>query len=51
VIRWPESRGPDFTLLRFVPRRLEIVSERDSLVNEPGTWRPVTVDFPAKAAR
>ncbi len=43
-----ESRGADFTLLKFVPHRLEIVSERDGFVNEPGTWRPVSVDFPTK---
>ncbi len=43
-----ENRGADFTLLKFVPHRLEIVSEKDGLVNEPGTWRPVTVDFPPK---
>jgi len=43
-----ESRGADFALLKFVPRRLEVVSEKDGLVNEPATWRPVTVDFPAK---
>ena len=43
-----ESRGADFVLLRFVPRRLEIVSESDGLINEPGTWRPVSVEFPAK---
>jgi general stress protein 26 len=43
-----ESRGADFALLKFVPHRLEIVSERDGLVNAPGTWRPVTVDFPPR---
>ncbi len=43
-----DSRGADFALLKFVPHRLEIVSEKDGFVNEPATWRPVTVDFPAK---
>jgi general stress protein 26 len=43
-----EGRGADFALLKFVPHRLEIVSEKDGFVNEPATWRPVTVDFPAK---
>jgi general stress protein 26 len=43
-----ESRGSDFALLKFVPHRLEIVSEKDGLVNAPATWRPVTVDFPVK---
>ncbi len=41
-------RGPDFVLLKFVPRRLEIVSQTHGLVNDPRNWRPVTLDFPAK---
>jgi general stress protein 26 len=45
-----DSRGADFTLLKFVPYRLEIVSEKDGFANEPASWRPVTVDFPAKTA-
>jgi general stress protein 26 len=44
-----ESRGPDFTLLRFVPRRLEIVSQSHGLINDPVTWRPVSLEFSAKA--
>jgi len=43
-----ESRGPDFALLKFVPHRLEIVSESHGIVNEKGNWRPVSIDFPAK---
>lgn len=43
-------RGQDFALLKFVPRRLEIVSQAHGLVNEPKTWRPVTIDFPEKPA-
>ena len=45
-----ESRGADFALLKFVPRRLEIVSEAHGLINDPGTWRPVSIEFPAKPA-
>ena len=44
-----ESRGSDFVLLKFTPRRLEIVSESHGFVSEKGNWRPVSVDFPAKA--
>ena len=44
-----EHRGADFALMKFVPRRLEIVSEAHGLVNDPGNWRPVSVEFPAKA--
>jgi len=39
-------RGDDFTLIRIRPRRLEIVSYPDKLVNDPKTWRPVQVVFP-----
>lgn len=41
-------RGADFALLKFVPRRLEIVSQAHGLVNDPKTWRPVTVELPAQ---
>src|SRR5512140_566868 len=44
-----EHRGADFVLLKVVPRRLEIVSEAHGLINEPGNWRPVSIEFPAKA--
>ncbi len=44
-----EYRGADFALIAVVPRRLEIVSEGHGLINEPLTWRPVSVEFPAKA--
>ena len=42
------QRGPDFALLKFVPRRLEVVSQSHGLLNDPKTWRPVSVEFPAK---
>jgi general stress protein 26 len=44
-----EHRGADFALMKFVPRRLEIVSEAHGFVNAPGNWRPVSVEFPEKA--
>lgn len=43
-----EHRGADFALLAFVPRRMEIVDEVHGLINDPKSWRPVTVDFPEK---
>ncbi len=39
-------RGDDFVLIRVQPRRLEIVSYPDKLVNDPQTWRPVQIVFP-----
>jgi general stress protein 26 len=44
-----EYRGTDFALVKFVPRRIEIVSEAHGFVNAPGNWRPVSVEFPEKA--
>ena len=44
-----EHRGADFALLAVVPRRLEVVSQGHGLINDPATWRPVSVEFPAKA--
>ena len=44
-----EHRGPDFLLFVVVPRRLEIVSQTHGLINDPRNWRPVSIDFPAKA--
>jgi acid phosphatase (class A) len=41
-------RGPDFVLLKFVSKRLEVVSQAHGLMNDPKTWRPVTVELPAK---
>ena len=38
-------RGHDFALLKFVPQRLEIVSQSHGLVNDPKTWRPVTIEL------
>ncbi len=44
-----EHRGNDFALICVLPRRLEVVSQGHGLLNDPVTWRPVTVEFPAKA--
>ena len=41
-------RGADFALLKFVPKRLEIVSQAHGLVNDPKNWRPVSLEFPTK---
>jgi len=41
-------QGPktsDLILMRFAPRTLEIFSVRHKLMNDPQTWRPVTVEF------
>lgn len=43
---YPEgSKTPGLILLRFTPRTLEISSVRHKLMNDPQTWRPVTVEF------
>ncbi|MGA7992087.1 MAG: pyridoxamine 5'-phosphate oxidase family protein, partial [Thermoanaerobaculia bacterium] len=45
-----EWRGADFALLKFTPRRLEVVSQAHGFFNDPLTWRPVSVEFPVKTA-
>ena len=40
-----ENRGADYLLIRVVPRRLELVSYADGLVNDPKTWRPIHHEF------
>lgn len=39
-------RGDGYLLIRVQPTRLEVVSPRHGLVNDPGTWRPILVDLP-----
>lgn len=46
-----QYRGPDFVLLRVRPSRLEIVSESHGLLNDPKTWRPVVLEFPAVVSK
>lgn len=40
-----ENRGDDYLLLRVKPSRLEVVSVRRGILNDPTTWRPVFVDI------
>lgn len=40
-----EYRGDDYVLIRVQPSRLEVVSYAHKLLNDPDTWRPVTVEF------
>lgn len=43
---YPEGpKTPGLILIRFSLRTLEIVSLRHKLLNDPQTWRPVTVEF------
>jgi len=41
-----QNRGEDYVLLRVKPSRLEVVSTRRGINNDPKTWRPVTVNLP-----
>jgi general stress protein 26 len=41
-----KNRGEDFILIRCKPIRLELVSYGHGILNDPGTWRPVTIEFP-----
>lgn len=41
-----KNRGEDYILIRCKPIRLELVSYGHDLLNDPGTWRPVTIEFP-----
>lgn len=39
-----QNRGDDYQLLRVKPSRLEVVSVRRGISNDPKTWLPVTLD-------
>lgn len=41
-----QNRGEDYLLLRVRPSRLEVVSARRGMRNDPKTWRPVMLDVP-----
>lgn len=41
-----QNRGEDYLLLRVKPSRLEVVSARRGMHNDPKTWRPVILDVP-----
>jgi general stress protein 26 len=43
------NKGDDYLLIRVTPQRLEVVSERLGMTNDPVTWRPVVVDLTAPA--
>jgi general stress protein 26 len=40
-----QNRGQDYLLLRVKPSRLEVVSARRGMRNDPKTWRPVILDM------
>ena len=39
------ERPASYSLYRFVPSRIEVVSARDGLPGDPATWRPEIVHF------
>jgi general stress protein 26 len=41
-----QNRGDDYLLVRVKAARLEVVSTRRGMRNDPKTWRPVIVDLP-----
>ena len=41
-----ENRGSDYLLLKVTPVRLEVVSARRGINNDPVTWRPTSVTLP-----
>jgi general stress protein 26 len=41
-----KNRGPDYVLVRVKPFRLELVSLGHDILNDPATWRPVTIELP-----
>ncbi len=41
-----ENRGSDFLLVKVTPSRVEVVSAKRGLSNDPVTWRPTSVTFP-----
>lgn len=41
-----QNRGEDYMLLRVKPSRMEVVSVRRGVNNDPKTWRPVSVEVP-----
>jgi len=41
-----QNKGDDYVLIRVVPSRLEVVSEKRGIRNDPQTWRPTTIEIP-----
>jgi general stress protein 26 len=40
-----QNRGEDYMLFRVKPSRLEVISMRRGMRNDPKTWRPVILDL------
>lgn len=40
-----ENRGDDYLLVKLVPEQLEVVSVTMGMINDPATWKPVTITF------
>ena len=38
-----KNRGEDYLLVKIVPDTLEVVSVALGMINDPATWRPVTL--------
>lgn len=41
-----KNRGDDYQLIRVTPSRLEVVSYAHGVLNDPTTWKPVSVELP-----
>ncbi len=41
-----KNQGDDYLLVRVKPFRIEVVSTRQGVMNDPKTWTPVSVTFP-----
>ncbi|MGE5749985.1 MAG: pyridoxamine 5'-phosphate oxidase family protein [Gemmatimonas sp.] len=41
------NHGSDYLLIRIKPTHMEVVSYATGIMNDPKTWRPVMIDFPA----
>ena len=46
-----KNRGSDYVLIKVAPRTLELVSYAHRLLNDPETWRPISIEFGAPASR
>ena len=40
-----QNRGDDYVLIRLAPSRLEVVSEKRGIRNDPKTWLPTTIEI------
>ena len=45
------ANGNDVMLIRLTPIRLEIVGVDRGFAGDPKTWRPLTIEFPARGAK